>query len=457
MHANDSTHNPTPTASSRHTMVFSREEVEEIATECFATDVRYKYETVKSWSEERLRDFFESGGDAHAEVWHATFEKNAEQLLARVEAHASGVAAEPLASDELDGCLAELGRQEQCLPLRRLLLEAMLQSLAATGSHDGSAARHFAALFAVACSSSPETRLAFGPFEDVLAGLAGRNRALMQQGAQPRCQTHSFAGSVGVLLIGFGGSSLGSMAAYEKLYASLRPAWAVFTHAGPLLVRAAAGGDIWGEGTTEEPPSAAALDAVLSGAYACERLIVHLQSNQAHIIWCHLLRREGAGLAARVAAMVYDCSAASGAHVTAQMWPSIAAKTLGAALRAYDVAPPASAALLVEAATAHARQTPERECERVLAAPDATFEYQVRHDPPSPALLLSSSEDTVVPLAGVRHFADMLRRAQPKRSVRLVELAGAHVQLLAREPSGYRAALEALLSEAGLASSQAQR
>ena len=43
-------------------MVLTVEEIEDIKAECFASDVLYNYEVLKDWDEDKVRDFFESGG-----------------------------------------------------------------------------------------------------------------------------------------------------------------------------------------------------------------------------------------------------------------------------------------------------------------------------------------------------------------------------------------------------------
>jgi len=43
-------------------MPLSKEEIEDIKSECFANDVTYNYDVLKDWNEDKVRDFFESGG-----------------------------------------------------------------------------------------------------------------------------------------------------------------------------------------------------------------------------------------------------------------------------------------------------------------------------------------------------------------------------------------------------------
>ena len=43
-------------------MVYTEDEIEELKAECFANDVKYNYDVLKDWDEDKIRDFFESGG-----------------------------------------------------------------------------------------------------------------------------------------------------------------------------------------------------------------------------------------------------------------------------------------------------------------------------------------------------------------------------------------------------------
>ena len=43
-------------------MVLTEEEIEDIKAECFANDVKYNYDVLKDWDEDKVRDFFETGG-----------------------------------------------------------------------------------------------------------------------------------------------------------------------------------------------------------------------------------------------------------------------------------------------------------------------------------------------------------------------------------------------------------
>ena len=43
-------------------MVFTKEEIEDIKSECFAMDVQYNYDVLNDWDEDKIRDYFENGG-----------------------------------------------------------------------------------------------------------------------------------------------------------------------------------------------------------------------------------------------------------------------------------------------------------------------------------------------------------------------------------------------------------
>ena len=39
-------------------MVYTEDEIEELKAECFANDVKYNYDVLKDWDEDKIRDFF---------------------------------------------------------------------------------------------------------------------------------------------------------------------------------------------------------------------------------------------------------------------------------------------------------------------------------------------------------------------------------------------------------------
>ena len=43
--------------------MLTREQIADIADECFAADVQYSYEKLKHWDEDRVRQYFEDGGE----------------------------------------------------------------------------------------------------------------------------------------------------------------------------------------------------------------------------------------------------------------------------------------------------------------------------------------------------------------------------------------------------------
>ena len=44
-------------------MVFTEDEIIEFRTECFANDVKFNYDVLKNWDEDKIRDYFENGGE----------------------------------------------------------------------------------------------------------------------------------------------------------------------------------------------------------------------------------------------------------------------------------------------------------------------------------------------------------------------------------------------------------
>ena len=59
-------------------MTFTQEEIEDIKSECFANDVDYNYEVLKDWDEDKIRDYFESGGGGEGSAPSAVVEAGEE-------------------------------------------------------------------------------------------------------------------------------------------------------------------------------------------------------------------------------------------------------------------------------------------------------------------------------------------------------------------------------------------
>ena len=288
-------------------MPLTRDEIDDIATECFATDVQYVYERLKDWDEDAVRDFFEAGGDTapDEEPFMSAIRQANGNLLQRLEelqpdttgGSTYGAAAAPMDFTELEDLLAVwtgLAAGLRGTPCRSFLLGALMRSLVAAvaPSDNGAMAAHFKALSAVALSSSPEVSVDLG---SIWSGALIVPRAPVEAPKETDARMQPMGGAVGVLMLGFGGSSLASLRAFETVYEKRWPTWIRILHAGPLLLTETASP---GEAASPEaaraaelPETRAALDQCLAAVAPCESLIVHIQSNQGHMIWCHLLDR----------------------------------------------------------------------------------------------------------------------------------------------------------------------
>ena len=287
-------------------MVLTRAEVSDIALECFAGDVPYRFETLKHWDEGRVRQFFEAGGERleesvgpfYAPLWNAN-QDVAERLLALQPVEEGGDETAPsLDAEEAHAIVALFGRLEPSvitMRCRRFMLLPLLRSLSRFGAdaEESALGALFDALAFLAFSAEPSVRIDLGGIWDGVITLPPQSAS--------RREREPLEGSIGVLLLGFGGSSLASMRAYEKVYAERWPSWILITHAGPLLARDPStsltdiptpedGKGRWRE--MEAEATTRALDELMCGVCVCESLIVHILSNQGHMVWLHLMRRE---------------------------------------------------------------------------------------------------------------------------------------------------------------------
>ena len=307
----------------------------------------YDYDKLKDEDEDAVREFFERGGDAMSEEpWLSGIRAAHPQLGPRVlqlQAGSSVTMVEPLHAEEvgaLSDAFASLAADIVTDSCRRALSYVLLHSLELLAAREGSDAlmgAHATLMMAVTLSSAPSTRINFGSVWSSVLTPRG--------GGEPHAST---AGVHGVLLLGFGGSSLSSMAVYEQLYMARWPRMVRLTHAGPLLLREGET-EMRVDGLTSQalataararelPPTTAALDLIMQAVYDCEQLVVHCQSNQGHMIWAHLLQRHGAELKKRVVGMVYDCSAAQRSFFDVDaMGPDINLKSIMATLKGYEV------------------------------------------------------------------------------------------------------------------------
>ena len=455
-------------------MVLTQEEIEDIKAECFANDVSYDYERLKDWDDDTVREWFEAGGDAGSSADAPAFmiamrAMNAD-LVARLQemqpeethvvANAVQPSEEPLRAVQLDGLVHvwfNLAAHLKTAGCRRFILQAAVRSIASAGKIAGETAlaQHFRILLAVALSSEPAVNIALGTAWGDVLRLGDRPTADAEQ-ASSRLP---MGGTQAVLLLGFGGSSLASLAAFERIYERRYPTWLRIIHAGPLLLEADSRHDLKPPDLLDGvvlPESAAALDRCLAAVQECERLLVHVQSNQGHMVWSHLLRRHPQMLRARVRGVVYDCAAAEQPFFTPSMGPDIQTKSVLATLKGFGVGLPPGTSTAIEAGAVAEGAAAERSVEQaakvlsMLAAPPEVFAFQRETEPPVPALCLTSEIDSVIKADGVREFARRLTQAQPARSVRVEVLRGEHVMQVYVDTAKYEAAIVALVADAGM-------
>lgn len=452
-------------------MPFTKEEIDDIAAECFASDVPYRIAQLQYWEEDAIREWFENGGepaDTSLPVWLQSLHQTHPDIGERLIDLSAGKADETGGADSGALSTSDLVTVREAISARKdwpdddkLLCTALLRSLATL--HDDEAAPtaaaqallvdHFRLLVEVCSAQKPAHQIDLGNLWD----FSPKGRANAPMG-----------GATGVLLLGYGGGSLAALGAYAEVYKCRWPQWLMLTHAGPLLFE--------DEGFAfdkmspsepvppEHPSTKLALDALVEACTHCESLIVHVMSNMGHGVWCHLLRREGTELTQRVRAMVYDCAASPLAYFTpgtsGGLGPGAGivvenshriilatVKARGVSLMLRHRKALGAAAKACAAAEERAVGPPKA---LGLAVPDEYFEWQVAADPSAPAICLTSAEDSLIREAGVRAFAGMLQKAQPSRSVRVIQLRGEHVTFHASDKAEYYAAIHALVEEAGL-------
>jgi hypothetical protein len=102
---------------------------------------------------------------------------------------------------------------------------------------------------------------------------------------------------VGVLILGYAGSSLKTLVTLQELYGEWRPHWRIATTIGSGL---------------ESEGARAALDRQMAELERlmrpCGAIVVHAMSNNGHGLWARLLHAYPE-LGARTACVVYDCAA----------------------------------------------------------------------------------------------------------------------------------------------------
>lgn len=100
---------------------------------------------------------------------------------------------------------------------------------------------------------------------------------------------------VGVLVLGFAGANMGMLEMHRKVYTKLQPTWQVVVTTRPGM-----------SGPRAQRALNARTEEVVAALAGCERLVVHVISNNGHTLWEELMLAHPE-LRARTAAMVYDC------------------------------------------------------------------------------------------------------------------------------------------------------
>lgn len=290
------------------------------------------------------------------------------------------------------------------------------------------------------------------------------------------------SGRVSVLLLGYGGASLESLSAVRELYATRWPSWQVVTTVRPGIDfppepaeegagLSEVGGRRGARPCASPSPSdmawglavcvaqsqkeaervlSAQHDAILAALAGCEKLIVHLMSNNGVFLWRSLLSTRRPSIAPRLAAIVYDCAPATMAHMTPSACELAVVRTVLAATLTLRVP------LQYRGGGSDKADKPRDVLSKVLATAAAAVnvapsDAESPEEPSVATLFLTSADDNVIPEAGVRAYADAMRTSAPHRSVSVQALRGAHCMLAIEDRAAYAACLEELAAEAGFA------
>ena len=294
---------------------------------------------------------------------------------------------------------------------------------------------------------------------------------------------------VGVLILGFAGSSQPVLAPLINIYTEILPGCHIVatTPCGFMM-------DPLALNAIEDQ-----MDRICQELAGCRKVLVHVMSNNGQGYLAALLFRRST-LRSRVAAIVYDCAAARRAfdqdtnHLksaeelaahTAHIMQSTALMLMMSAgvsvrLHTAEAREPRRVSMrdgdafrgpLHAAFLAHARRIYGS-----LDGPDGhkpldkdgagsaffwanamSFDgvdchtYDATTTPPVPTLCLTSDGDTIITPREVADWANFLREAAPGRDVRLVQLSGTHCLLMIRDRKAYCQAIAALATDAGLA------
>ena len=294
---------------------------------------------------------------------------------------------------------------------------------------------------------------------------------------------------VGVLILGYAGSSVELLSPLVEVYRRL---WASSSTTGVRVVATVASGLCDYEQAVDALD--AQCDATVSALAGCESILVHAMSNNGQGLWATLLHRRGAALRDRVAAVIYDCSCHDGQLQHHKWEETIMATVLGPILidqveatdrrgvrvECFDDA--MQTTLLgaarrlshgiqaaeggAAAATATAAATPASQTTtHLFGCATPTFwgsrlrldglgmsDYVAAHEPSVPTLCLTSAGDALIPPAAVQSWARDLTAQCPGRSVQVATLKGPHCQLLQRDGVAFRARIQQFVLETRLMS-----
>ena len=232
---------------------------------------------------------------------------------------------------------------------------------------------------------------------------------------------------VAILMIGYGGASVALLSAYaERVYAEMLPgARVVVTCASGLCAEELA-----------KPSLEAQLKKVVSSLEGCMSIVAHVCSNNGAALWGVLQQRVGTALNDRLSAVVYDCAVEArergiGNEEEAAYIDWVVSWVLNSVWSGVMVHREKIVPGRIEdtADTLRGLKETLEQCTRSLIQSKLhsrnffwltrmgfdAYAFLVDHEPPVPALCLTSASDVVVPQDGVEDWASRLRSAQPSR------------------------------------------
>lgn len=116
---------------------------------------------------------------------------------------------------------------------------------------------------------------------------------------------------VGVLILGYAGSSVQLLNPLSEFYKTMHPSWRVVSTVGTGL----------SNDPLAEKQLSVQLDAIIQALAGCRKVLVHVCSNNGHGLFALLLHRKRDVLRSRIAAVVYDCAASMKVNATASAAP----------------------------------------------------------------------------------------------------------------------------------------